>query len=166
MSMNDMKKRCPCAMIAILSALCLLLITACAVKDRKPDSIKVNLVNIKAQEVKLLETSLIVELRVFNVNDFTLEIKGTECRIDISGNNFAFGVSDEKIEIPAFGTATIPIKVYSSVFDVVKNLISLTDEQKLEYKIVGKLHLEKKSSNLSTISFETAGQLFSREIEK
>jgi LEA14-like dessication related protein len=88
-----------------------------------------------------LETVFDVQLRVFNTNETAIQIRGVESEIEINGKTFAFGVSESDIEIPAYGTAILPLRVYSSVFDIIKSAAGLHNQKELSYHIKGKLRL-------------------------
>ncbi|MFC1535358.1 LEA type 2 family protein, partial [Thermodesulfobacteriota bacterium] len=95
-----------------------------------------------------------VQLRVLNPNDTSIIAKGINFDLEINNNHLATGVSNAAIEIPAFGTAILPIEVFTSAFNVVRNIIALSDKKTLKYKIKGRLRLEGGSFMQSYISFE------------
>ena len=113
----------------------------CAGVGKHLEPPRVKLANIRPESFNLLETVFEVQLRVFNTNDTPLTIKGLESEIEINGKAFAFGVSESDVEVPAFGTALLPLRVYSSVFDIIKSAVGMHDQEQLRYRIEGKLRL-------------------------
>jgi LEA14-like dessication related protein len=122
---------------------------------------RAQIANIRVEEMRGLETVFQVELRVLNVNDVPLTVKGMDCELRINDRPFAVGVSGHQVEIPAFGTAIVPINLYSSVLDVLKNVVGMGLEKadKLNYKLVGSIRIEGGTLMPSSLPFESKGEL-------
>jgi LEA14-like dessication related protein len=118
-----------------------------------------NVANIQPKDMKGLETVFQIDLRVFNTNDVPVEIKGIDCRLELNGKHFASGVSNRETSIPSYGTALLPITVYSSVLDMVKGAVGLQGKEKLKYKISGKVRLGSGTIAPSVIPFKSEGEL-------
>jgi LEA14-like dessication related protein len=116
-------------------------------------------IDIQVLEVRALEAVLRIELRVMNVNDIEVEIKGIDCELEINGKHFASGVTDQKTKIPSYGTTVVPMVVYSSVLDVIRGVLGVKEKEKIEYKISGRLHLEDDIMVPSFIRFQSDGEL-------
>ena len=144
--------------IWIPSVLALLAIFGCAGVGKHLEPPRVKMANIRPESFNLLETVFEVQLRVFNTNDTPLHIKGVESEIEINGKPFAFGVSESDIAVPAFGTALLPLRVYSSVFDIIKSAAGMQNQDQLNYHIKGRLRLGG-TAFPSTLSFESEGQI-------
>ena len=95
---------------------------------------------------------------MFNTNDTALQIRGVECKIDLNGKEFAIGVSESDVEVPSYGTALLPLQVYSSVFDIIKNAAGVPSQNQLDYQIKGKLRLGG-SAFPSILPFESQGHI-------
>lgn len=135
---------------------------SCATVGKEPP--RVHVVDLQIQEVKAFETVFKMALRVINMNDMEIRIKGIDCDLEINDKPFATGVSDQKTTIPAHGTTIVPIIVYSSVFDVVRGIVGLKGKEKIEYKISGRIHLEGNVLSPSSIRFESGGELSLKDI--
>ena len=144
--------------ILIPSVLLLLTIFGCASVGERLEPPRVKMANIRPESFNLLETVFEVQLRVFNTNDSSLHIKGVESEIEINGKPFAFGVSESDVAVPAYGTALLPLRVYSSVFDIIKSAVGLQNQDQLNYRIKGKLRLGG-SAFPATLPFESEGQI-------
>jgi LEA14-like dessication related protein len=144
--------------ILIPSVLLLLIIFGCAGVGKRLEPPRVKMANIRPESFNLLETIFEIQLRVFNTNDTPLHIKGVESEIEINGKPFAFGVSESDVAVPAYGTALLPLRVYSSVFDIIKSAVGLPNQDQLNYHIKGKLRLGG-SAFPSTLPFESEGQI-------
>ena len=142
----------------IAAAFMLAFVAACTGVGKRLETPRVKLANIRPESFNLHETVFEVQLRVFNTNDTPLTIKGVESEIEINGKAFAFGVSESDVEIPAYGTDLLPLQVYSSVFDIIKNAAGLSSQNQLNYQIKGKLRLGG-SAFPSILPFESEGHI-------
>ena len=120
----------------------LFLMVGCASLGKTLEPPRINLSNVQFQESKALETVLQIELRVFNTNDVPIKVKGLDCELELNGRSFATGVSSVDKEIPAFGTTTVPVTLYSSVVDLFRGIIGLHKKEKLKFGVTGRVHLE------------------------
>ena len=145
--------------IIILVGLLIVLMAGCAGMGQRLEAPRVKLATIRVQELNVLETVFEVQLRVFNTNETALQIRGLECELEINGQPFAIGVSDADVEIPSYGTQLLPIDVYASVFDIIKNVQGLQKQQEqLTYQIKGKVRLAA-GTLPSVLPFRSEGNL-------
>ena len=144
--------------IVLIVVFFLLNIAGCAGVGKRLEPPRVKMANIRPESFNLLETVFEVQLRIFNTNDTPLNIRGVESEIEINGKPFAFGVSESDIEVPAYGTALVPLRVYSSVFDIIKSAAGLHVQSQLNYHIKGKLRLGGNAFP-SALPFESEGHI-------
>ena len=142
----------------IAAAFMLAFMAACAGVGKRLEPPSVKLADIRLESLNVLEAVFDVKMRVFNTNDTALQIRGIECKIDLNGKEFAIGVSESEVEVPSYGTALLPLQVYSSVFDIIKNAAGLPSKNQLDYRIKGKLRLGG-SAFPSILPFESQGQI-------
>ncbi|HEU19798.1 MAG TPA: hypothetical protein ENO00_10585 [Deltaproteobacteria bacterium] len=142
------------------------ILTGCAKPGTHLEPPRISLVNIEVQNIKLFETILQIELRVINPNDVLLQIQGIICDLELHGNKFASGVSDERVKIQPFRSAVVPMAIYSSVFDVFRSLATSQKVQDLHYKIAGKVHVTGGQMQPSVIPFISEGRLSFEEWNK
>lgn len=142
-----------------------LLLSACATLGPSMEKPTIMVTDLQIQEVKALEAIFVLELRIVNPNDFPLDIQGLNCDLNLDGNHFATGISDARQEVPAFGTATVPVAVYASIFDMVGSVIRMIQASEqhreevrpLQYELAGKLRLGGRSGR--AIPFQSKGEL-------
>ena len=127
--------------ITMVTALVLLTLAGCAGVGKRLEPPRVKLATIRVEEFNVLETVFEVQLRVFNTNDTALQVKGVECELEINGQPFAIGVSEADVTIPSYGTQLLPLQVYASVFDIIKSVQGLHNQDQLRYQINGKIRL-------------------------
>ena len=137
----------------------MLIVFGCAGPVKKLEPPRITLSNIQLQEIKVFETAFQIELRVMNTNDVAIQIKGLDCKIELNDKLFASGVSNKKIKVPPYDTATIPITVYSSVMDLARGIIDSSKKEKIKYKLKGRVRLGGDLSTPSAIPFESEGEL-------
>ena len=143
---------------AIATVMVLAAMYGCAGVGQKMEPPRVKLATIRVQEFNVLETVFEVRLRVFNTNDAPLHIKGIECDLEMNGRPFAIGVSDADVEIPSYGTQLLPLNFYASVFDIIKSLQGLQNQDQLQYQIKGKVRLGS-GAFPSVLPFESQGNI-------
>ncbi|MFW6333342.1 MAG: LEA type 2 family protein [Thermodesulfobacteriota bacterium] len=130
----------------------------CAAPAKRLEPPRVSLVHIDLQEAKLFESVFKVQLRVFNTNEVPLEIQGGDCVLEVNGKRFAQGVTDSDTEVPAYGTAIVPMTLYSSMVGMVRSILTLPKEE-LGYELAGRLRIGGGFMALSTIPFSSEGKL-------
>ena len=153
------------SLLLLLSTLSLsLLFGACASMRAGWEQPTVTVTDLRTGEVKALEAIFILELRIMNPNDFPLDIRGLNCDLKIDGKRFASGLSDARQEIPAFGTATIPVTIYASMFEMVTSVIRILQNTEqhngnmgpLRYELAGKIRM---GGSYGSVPFESKGEL-------
>lgn len=152
-----------------LALLSLMFLTAflagCAGMSSSIDPPRVTIADIQVEEIKTMETVFLVELRILNPNDGPLNVQGVTCDLEIDGRHFASGIADGKHQVPAYGSALVPVKVYASMFDMVASVINRIQAantgqaaQPMAYLLHGKVRLDRGGLK-KNIPFESAGTL-------
>lgn len=145
--------------VFILFTAFLLTLSGCAGLTKHLEAPTVHIADIRVKEIKALEASFNVQMRILNPNDISIFTKGINCDLEINNVHLATGVSGEAVEIPAFGTAIVPMEVFSSAFDVVQGIIALSNKEVVRYKIKGRLRLEGGSFMRSYVPFQSEGDI-------
>jgi LEA14-like dessication related protein len=144
--------------------LTLLILAGCAGLGKSLEPPRISLANIQVQESKGLETAFLVHLRIMNPNDVDLDIRGVDCDLEINDNPFAYGISNTPVKVPAFGSETIPVTVYSSVLDIVKGLFRLQQREDLSYQLKGKVRMAGGGFMPSTLPFDSRGTVSIKDL--
>lgn len=139
--------------------LLLLAVIGCAGIAKRLEAPRVSLVDIAVKEIKTLETVFHIEMRILNPNDLDLVIKGMNCDLDVNGSRLASGVSDVRSTIPAYGTATVPVQVYSSVAAMFRGILNLQNKKTLHYQLKGGIRIEGGTLMPSVLPFKSEGEL-------
>lgn len=124
--------------------------------DREP--VRVNVVGIEPLRGEGLEARLALKLRVINPNDIGLSFDGIAVDLDVRGQPFASGVSNEKGEVPRFGETVITIPVSVSALALVRQALGVARggaDQRIGYTLRGRLA----GTPLGGIAFDTRGEV-------
>lgn len=138
---------------------CLFLIAGCAGIGKTLEAPRVSLADVRVQEMKGLENIIRIDLRVFNTNDVPLTLRAIDCDLTMNGKRLATGVSRVEQEIPAYGTAVIPVTLYSSVVDLFRGVIGLQDKEKVKFGLTGNLRVEGGAWVPSRIPFNAESEI-------
>ena len=135
-----------------------LLAVACASLGSYPETPRVSLVSIEPKEMTLFEQRFAVQLRILNPNAKAIPVRGLSYALEVNEREFAYGVSPQSIEIPAFGEALLEVEISSNLISVVRQLQRMGDETRnsLDYRLAGKINV---ANRLRSLSFDYAGQL-------
>ena len=128
-----------------------ILLSGCALLQ-KPEPPKVQLKEVRIDEITLKGAKLIFELDAFNPNASNLAVDNVKYNLELNSKPITEGVLSERIELKAKETSKviIPIKVeFLKVFD---SVLSALQKPKAEYRIFGNA----KVSGI-TVPFEEKG---------
>lgn len=134
--------------------LVLLFVTGCAswfIKGEPPD---VLVSNITPLDATAFEQRLQVDLRIRNPNDFDLVITGIDFTLNVNGKRLARGLGNKEFTIPRLSDAVVSVQTSTSTFDIVRQVMSFSQQQDLSYNISGVLH-----SKEGRLPFNNAGLL-------
>jgi hypothetical protein len=149
--------------LAVRGAAWLLAVTlfaACAALQTR-DPLQVTVAGIEPMQGQGMELRMLVKLRVQNPNDVPVDYNGVSVKIDVQGNTFATGVSDESGSIPRFGESIVSVPVTASAMRMVRGALDMMGGKgppgtgKVSYSLTGKLH----GSIFSSVTFESKGDL-------
>lgn len=142
-----------------LFAACLgpLLLAACATLNGLDTPPRVSLVRFEPVEIQLLEQRYLATVRIQNPNSVDLPISGMDYAISINDSQFADGVSNQQVTIPAYGEETLEVSVTSTLAGLLDQLQRFsTGDGKVRYRIAGKLAI----SGIPTgVPFEREGEV-------
>jgi len=114
---------------------------------------EVSVMNVAPGQIEGFESSVRVDLRLSNPNEFPLEIDGLRFQLEINGRRFARGQTDEVIELPRLGDARVSLVVRSGLGDVVRQLVGMRDS--FSYRITGDLFLTRPDSRVLPFGYES-----------
>jgi LEA14-like dessication related protein len=134
------------------------LLSACAAINPYSEAPRVSLAGIVPKDMSLLEQRYGLRLRIMNPNDAALPIEGLSYALEINEQEFAYGVSRQTVEIPAFGEALLDVEVVSNLLTMMRQLQQMSGESRdsLSYRLTGKINL---ANRLGALPFDYSGEL-------
>ncbi|VVP68960.1 hypothetical protein PS918_00840 [Pseudomonas fluorescens] len=124
----------------ILSLL-LLTLSACAVYPNN-DPLNINVVGLQPLQSQDMEVRFAVKIRVQNPNGTNINYNGVALDLDINGQPFASGVSNESGSLAGYSETVLSVPVSVSAFSVLRQTFGLSQVQTLNnmpYVLRGKL---------------------------
>jgi LEA14-like dessication related protein len=140
------------------------LMAGCAGLGKPLETPRISLANIQMLEASGMESAFLVQLRVQNPNEVDLDIRGVDCDVEINGKPFAYGISNTPVRIPAFGSDTVPVKVYTSVIDIFKGLLNLQGREDLSYQVRGNVRMGGGAFLPSSLPFDSQGTISVKDL--
>ena len=121
------------------------------------DPLQVQLAGIEPLPGEGLELRMAVKLRVQNPNDIAIDFDGVALTLELRGQDFASGVSDQRGQVPRFGETLITVPVTVSAMALFRQALSLAQGErgKLDFVARGKLS----GSGFGSARFQTQGEL-------
>ena len=131
---------------------------ACASSTDDAAPPTVQLTNLQLGSISLLSQELLLDLKVGNPNDFSLPLDGLTFKLEVNGSPFAEGFSDQRVEVPRLGYATVGVTASVGTMSMVNQLMSLGQSDKVDYSISGVAYFGRMGVRRS-VPFERAGSL-------
>jgi hypothetical protein len=124
------------------AALVLVIAVAGCAGYRDPIPPQVRLADLRpAVSGGLLEQRFRLDLRVTNPNDFDLDIRAISVDLDLNGQPFASGLSNQSATVPALGNALVPVELSSGILEVARQLLGITQSTEFSYRLKGTAYL-------------------------
>lgn len=139
-----------------VSLACALTLSACASWGwREP--LGVTIVDITPIEMKVLEQRYAVKVRLMNPNDSDIAFDGVAFDLEVNGQHFAKGVSNQGGVVPRFGEAVIDLQVVSGLQHILRQIAELQKGQRtgFSYRVKGSLHFP---GMLGSMPFNATGE--------
>ncbi len=145
--------------LPFLFAFIILAITGCASLQRIESRPVITLAKIEIDDVSNFETTLLIELRVFNSSEDAFHVTGIDCELELNGKRFARGISKTDTEIASYSTAKVPVTMYSSVMEMFRGIINMKGREVFTYLLTGNLRVRDESINSALIPFSSEGNM-------
>lgn len=152
----------PSARWLTVLAIVVALLAGCAAPLQKPE---VSLAGVELIGIGLVEQRLLLKLNVSNPNDVDLPIKSLRFDLDLDGQPFATGATEQPVTIARHADAQLDVKVVSRLGDVLKQLRAARQNGKLAYRVHGRVEFER-SEGSSSVAFDRSGELSLAALER
>lgn len=118
-----------------------LLLAACGVTG-DPVPPLVRLADLRLVESSVFEQRFEIDLRIGNPNDFALPIDGLTFDLEVNGESFVRGFSDQRVTIPRLGDGLVSVAASTTLIEVVRQMLLLSQRGDLTYRLSGLAYLE------------------------
>jgi LEA14-like dessication related protein len=98
------------------------LVSGCASLFSMGEKPRVDIVNIIPKEMRLMEQTFLMELRIQNTTEMDLDITGLAFDLEINGQPFAKGVSNQSLKVERLSTKTLQMEAYTGVTSILRQL--------------------------------------------
>ena len=106
------------------------------------DPLQVTVAGLEPLPGEGFELRMMAKLRVQNPNDAPVDYNGVFVRVDVQGNTFATGVSDQRGSVPRYGESVIEVPLTASAMRMATFALGMLGGgsiEKIHYNLEGKL---------------------------
>jgi len=133
------------------------LLIACSHLPWRTDDLRVNIADITPKEMKLFEQIFAMELRIMNPTDKELVIKGMVFDLEVNGQPFARGVSNQGFTVGPFASHIVKVEAVTTLASLLKQVIQAQKEEFSGFTYRLKGFFEPESSSFR-IPFDEQGE--------
>jgi len=134
------------------------LVSGCASLSWMEEKPRVDVVNIVPKEMRLMEQTFLMELRIQNPTDRDLDINGLAFDLEINGQPFASGVSSQSLKVERLSTEILQVEAYTGLASILRQLTEMmkgSHTSGFKYRLKGSIYLGSPSSR---IPFDETGE--------
>jgi len=135
-----------------------LLLAGCASLFWMGEKPNVEIVSIMPKEIRLLEQTFLMELRIQNPTDTDLDINGMAFELEINGQPFAKGVSNQSVKVERLSTKIVEVEAYTGLTSILRQLSEAKKggyASGFKYRLKGSVYVGSPSIR---IPFDEAGE--------
>jgi LEA14-like dessication related protein len=103
-------------------------------------TVGLSVVNLRPLQSTVLETGLELTLRLTNESAQPLVLAGSTHKLYLNDSFVGRAVSNERVTVPAFGTATPAVTVYLENLTLLRKATEFAQAPKLAYRLESRLH--------------------------
>ncbi len=119
------------------------LLSGCASLFWTGEKPHVDIVNVTPKEMRLLEQTFLLELRIQNPTETNLDINGMSVELEINGQPFARGVSNESLKVERMSTKIVQVEAYTGLTSILRQLYEVKKgsySSGFTYRLKGSIH--------------------------
>ncbi|MEQ8355520.1 MAG: LEA type 2 family protein [Kiloniellaceae bacterium] len=133
---------------------------ACAGGDPTPPQVRI--VDLQFLESSVFEQRFQIDLRIGNPNDFDLPLDGLTFDLEVNGQDFARGFTNERVTIPRLGEETISVVASTTLIELVQQMRLLAERGDLSYRLHGTAYLDSFARRQAPYEYEGSFSLRDR----
>ncbi len=120
---------------------------------------EVRLVDLGIARAGVLEQELDAELRIVNMADAPLHVRGLRFTLELDGQKLARGVSDARLTVPPLGSERVHAKLFVPTGALLQRLLEVAQSGALRYGLRGEVLLARGFGATATLPFSTHDEL-------
>jgi LEA14-like dessication related protein len=97
--------------------------------------------DLRITDVRLLETTAVMTVRIENANSFPLQLEGGSYELALGGATVGTGLDAGGIELPRLASITREVTVHLSNLALVREAVAATQAAGTDYRLRARLHL-------------------------
>jgi LEA14-like dessication related protein len=132
-----------------------LLLAACSTAEPVPPEVRV--VDLRLLDSTVFEQRFEIDLRIGNPNDFALPLDGLTFELEVNGEDFARGFTNQRVTIPRLGEGTLSVVASTTLLELVEQMRLLAERGELRYRLDGTAYL--RGFARGTAPYESEGAL-------
>jgi LEA14-like dessication related protein len=136
---EQMRRNVVSACVVIL----VVLVSGCASLFWTGEKPHVDIVNVTPKEMRLLEQTFLLELRIQNPTETDLDISGMSFELEINGQPFARGVSNQSVRVERLSTKVVEVEAYTGLTSILRQLSEARKgsyASGFKYRLKGSIH--------------------------
>ncbi|MEN8168230.1 MAG: LEA type 2 family protein [Pseudomonadota bacterium] len=133
-------------------------LSGCAGLGYREGDVKVTIASLQPLESTLMEQRYLARFRLQNRSNDLLSVEGMSFDVELNGQAFASGVSNQSVSVGAFDEAVIEARLTSTLFGIIRQLQALegSEAKGFRYRLSGRLYLE---GALFNVPFKESGEI-------
>lgn len=136
---------------ALLAAV--LLLSACSVAEPEPPQVRV--ADLRLLDSTVFEQRFEINLTIGNPNDFALPLDGLTFDLEVNGETFARGFSNQRVTIPRLGEGRVSVAASTTLIEVMRQMQLFAAYGDLTYRLSGVAYLD--SLQRRRVPYESEG---------
>jgi LEA14-like dessication related protein len=135
----------------------MLLLAGCAHLLGTADNPRVNIASLTPKDMKLFEQVFIMDLRIMNPGDKELVISGLAFNLEVNGQPFARGVSNESFTVGPFASHVVQVEAVTTLSSLLRQIVQAQKGEfsGFTYRLKGYFH---SGSSAARIPFDETGE--------
>ena len=129
------------------------LLAGCGTAEPVPPHVQV--ADLRLLESTVFEQRFEINFRIGNPNDFALPLDGLTFDLEVNGETFARGYSNQRVTIPRLGEGNVSVAASTTLVELLRQMRLLAGRADVTYRLRGHAYLD--SLDRRTVPYESAG---------
>lgn len=135
---------------ALLAAV---LLSSCSIFEPEPPQVRV--ADLRLLDSTVFEQRFEINLTIGNPNDFALPLDGLTFDLEVNGETFARGFSNQRVTIPRLGEGRVSVAASTTLIEVMRQMQLFAEYGDVTYRLSGVAYLD--SLRRRRVPYESEG---------